>query len=77
MTIIHGRFTKRRQLGQGVAIALAGFAIGVVAFLAVSIDWRTILSSVDGPARPKPPISVSIIEVIDGDTVRSGAWSIG
>jgi endonuclease YncB( thermonuclease family) len=69
--IIEGRFGKR-QLGQRIAIAVAGFAIGVLAFLAISIDWRTTFP-VDIAANPRPwPISVPNIEVIDGDTIRGG-----
>jgi endonuclease YncB( thermonuclease family) len=68
--IIDGRFGAR-QFGRRIAIAVAGFAIGALAFLAISIDWRTTFP-VDTAAKPRPlPMSIANIEVIDGDTVRS------
>jgi endonuclease YncB( thermonuclease family) len=67
--IIEGRFGTR-QFGRRIAIAVAGFAIGALAFLAISIDWRT-MPLLHTAGAPKSVITLNI-QVIDGDTVSSG-----
>jgi endonuclease YncB( thermonuclease family) len=68
--IVRGRFGGR-QVGQRIALIIAGMAIGFLAFLAFSVDWRTAPFVASAPA-PKSPLAPPSIQVIDGDTVRSG-----
>jgi endonuclease YncB( thermonuclease family) len=73
---IYGRPGRTRQLGQRIAIAATGIATGVLIFLVVIWNWPGLVAQFDTPELPQaterffaPPTPV---EVIDGDTVRSG-----
>jgi endonuclease YncB( thermonuclease family) len=69
--IIEGRF-GRRQFRRHIAIAVAGFAIGILAFLAIETDWRGLYRDI-APSPTTNAIHAPSIQVIDGDTVRSGS----
>jgi endonuclease YncB( thermonuclease family) len=93
---IHARFGSSRQFGQRIALAAAGFAIGVVVVLVAGGQWRetqpvdtptvltmpppnpsgpTVRTVPTSPSAPtvSPSVITSNIQVVDGDTVRSGA----
>jgi endonuclease YncB( thermonuclease family) len=74
--ITRGRF-GRRQFGQRIALIIAGMAIGFLAVLAFGVDWRTAPFVAPAPfvasaPTPKSTLAPPSIQVIDGDTVRSG-----
>ena len=76
---IYGRSGRSRQLGQRIAIAATGIATGVMIFLVVIWNWPGLVPEFDTP-EPLAQVTDRLlipafpVEVIDGDTVRSGGY---